>query len=444
MMSIRRLAALSFVLLAAIGAVSLPVWSQSSSLGHGLSAAAEARGGAQVADQGSPIDAIESNPAGLTGIHVPVLEGGAIGVFGSGSFQNSANTNGRMSGVVGAMPYGAFVRPVGDHGWDVSVGFTPEILMRANWRYVDAPGTAGVSYGLQTNEDEIIAVRTSVGVAHTFGPKWSAGAVLGVVYNQNNLNAPYIFQQQPQLAGLKVLLDLGTHGYGWNGNAGVQWQPNSRLRVGLAWKSETTIHTHGDANGSASALFTALGVSADPTFHYQAQVLNKLPQAFDTGFAWRQSPRLLWQAEGDFVVWGQAFQQLPVALTGGTNAVINSVVGSSTLLDAVPLYWNNQTALHIGVESPISESTTLRAGYSFMTNPVPSSTLLPMTAAILQNSLGVGGGWTHGRLRTDLAYSLQFPASESVGKSGILSTEYDNSKVRLLLQSVTLTTRYSF
>jgi long-subunit fatty acid transport protein len=420
-----------------------PGCAQSSSLGHGLSAAAEGQGGAQVTARNSPVDAIEGNPAGLAGTEARILEGGALGVFGSGSFQNYVNTDGRLSGVVGAMPYGALVTPIGQHGWSLAAGFTPEILMRANWRYLDAPGTAGVSYGLQTNEDQIVAVRTSVGVARRFSDRWSAVAVLGVVYNSNELNAPYIFQQQPQLAGLKVLLHLQTHGYGWNGNAGAQWQPNSRLRIGLAWKSETTIHTHGDASGTASTLFNALGISADPTFAYQVHVLNKLPQAFDAGLTWH-TRRMVWQAEGDFVVWGQAFQQLPIALTQGTNATINSVVGSNAANDAVPLHWNNQTALHVGFEAPAGEAWTVRAGYSFMTNPVPASTLLPMTAAILQHTLGAGGGWTRGRFHTDLAYQLQFPATESVGHSGILAGEYDNSRVRLTLQSVIASTKYSF
>jgi hypothetical protein len=47
------------------------------------------------------------------------------------------------------------------------------------------------------------------------------GVTLGVVYNRNDLHAPYIFQQQSSLAGLKVLLNLTTRGYGWNGGAGV-------------------------------------------------------------------------------------------------------------------------------------------------------------------------------------------------------------------------------
>jgi long-subunit fatty acid transport protein len=417
---------------------------QASSFNNGLTAAAEARGATLAAEQGDPIDAVEGNPAGLAGVRTRTLEGAVIGVFGSGSFQNSANTDGRMSGTVGAMPYGAYAMPLGGSPWVVSAAFTPEILMRANWRYVDAPGTAGVTYGLQTNETQIIAVRTSLGIARTFGSKWSAGAVLGFIYNTNNLNAPYIFQQQPALAGLKVLLDLQTHGVGWNGNAGVQWQPSSRVRAGVAWKSGTTIHTNGTANGTASALFTALGITADPTFHYQAAVLNHLPQGFDAGISIKSGKHLTWQGQGDFTAWGQAFQQLPVALTGGTNATINSVAGSNAMQDAVPLHWNNQVGLHVGAELPTGEHWTLRAGYSYLTNPVPSATLLPLTASIMRSAIATGAGWTRGRLRLDAAYQAQLPSSEPVGKSAILAGEYSNSRVSLMLQSVTCTARFSF
>ena len=436
--------ALRAAVLCALACGATAIGAQATSFGNGYSAAGQSRGGALATQQGDPIDAVEGNPAGLAGVKTRILEATGIGVFGSGSFQNSANTNGRMGGVVGAIPFGAFVTPLGASKWSASAAFTPEILMRANWRYVDAPGTAGVTYGLQTNETQIIAVRSSVGLARSFGTKLSIGAVLGLVYNTNNLNAPYIFQQQPQLAGLKVFLDLKTHGYGWNGNAGVQFQPNSRVRIGVAWKSGTTIHTTGTADGSASALFAALSITQDPTFHYLAQVENHLPQAFDAGFSLRANHHMIWQAQGDFTAWAQAFQQLPVTLTGGTNAVINSVAGSSTLHDAVPLHWNNQGAVHVGVDSPLGENWVLRAGYSYMSNPVPSSTLLPLTAAIMRNSIATGAGWSHGRLRLDSAYQAQLPSSESVGQSSILAGEYSNSKTRIFLQSVTATARFSF
>jgi long-subunit fatty acid transport protein len=141
---------------------------------------------------------------------------------------------------------------------------------------------------------------------------------------------------------------------------------------------------------------------------------------------------------------GQAFQQLPVTLTGGTNAVINSVVGSNAMQDAVPLHWNNQVGIHVGVDSPVGENWVLRAGYGYMTNPVPSATLLPLTASIMRNSIGTGAGWTHGHMRLDAAYQALLPSSESVGTSSILAGEYSNSTVRIFLQSVTATARFNF
>jgi long-subunit fatty acid transport protein len=342
------------------------------------------------------------------------------------------------------MPYAAFAAPLWHGPWVASAAFTPELLMRANWQYVDAPGTAGASYGLQTNEDQIIALRSSAGLARSLGTKWMAGVTLGLIYNTNNLNAPYIFQQQTHLAGLKVLLHLNAAGVGWNGSAGVGWKPSSSLSVGLAWKSGTSIRTTGSASGTASAQFAALGIAADPTFQYHAQVETHLPQAFDAAVTWKQSQRLTWSAEFDFAAWGQAFQQLPVTLTGGTNATINSVAGSTTLQDGVPLHWNNQEVVRLGVESPVAEHWMLRGGYSYMTNPVPAATLLPLTAAIMQQSVALGTGWTRGHWRVDAAYQMHLPASESVGKSSLLAGEYDNSRVRLMLQSVTISAQRRF
>jgi hypothetical protein len=416
----------------------------SASLGNGLSAAAIARGGSNVSERGGALDAVEGNPAAFAGISNRALDLSVVGVVAGGSFSTATNNNAKLTGVAGALPYGAFVTPIGKSKWAAAAGVTPEILMRANWHYNDAPGTAGVTYGYQQQETQIIAVRSSLGVARTFGSKWSAGATLGIVYNQNDLHAPYIFQQQPQLAGLKVLLNLTTRGYGWNGGAGVQWQPNTRLHTGLAWKSGTTIRTQGDETGSASALFNALTITADPNYSYHAQVMNHLPQAFDAGLSWQMNNHLRWNVQGDFTAWGQAFQQLPVTLSNGSNATINSVVGSNTFNDAVPLHWSTQGTFHTGVEMPMTESVTLRGGYSYATNPVPSSTLIPLTAAIMQNSLATGAGFHHGRWTYDAAYQAQLPATQYVATSGLKAGEYNNSQIKVWTQSITLTARLKF
>ena len=62
-----------------------------------------------------------------------------------------------------------------------------------------------------------------------------------------------------------------------------------------------------------------------------------------------------------------------------------------------------------------------------------------MTAAILQNTIGTGVGYSRGRYKVDLAYQVQLPATESVGHSSLKSGEYDNSRVEVAVHSVTLT-----
>lgn len=410
----------------------------SAALGNGLSAEATARGGAIVATSGRPLDAVQGNPAGLAGLQTPALDISFLGMVAGGSFHNVANPDAQLSGRAAALPYGAFATPLGHSPWTLAAAFTPDVLMRANWHYTDAPGTAGVTYGYQRQETQIIAVRSSISAARSLGPHLAAGVTLGVSYNQNELHAPYIFQQQPALQGLKVLLNLTTRGYGWNGAAGVQWQPTPRLRAGLAWKSGTTIHTTGTATGSASALFTALNITADPTYRYHAAVLNHLPQAFGAGLSWQTPNHLTLDAEGDLIAWGQAFEQLPVSLSGGTNATINSVVGSTAFHDTVPLKWSNQGAFHGGVTIPVREAVALRAGYAYTSDPVPSSTLTPLTAAIMQHAVATGASFAHGRWQYAAAYQAQLPATQTVAISSLLAGEYSNSLVRVWTQSVVL------
>ena len=89
----------------------------------------------------------------------------------------------------------------------------PELMSVSDWHYVDAPGTLGVTYGMQEQKSAILAGRAAAGFGVRLGKKLSIGATVGADYNSNTLHAPYIFQSQPVLMGLKTLLDLHTNGY---------------------------------------------------------------------------------------------------------------------------------------------------------------------------------------------------------------------------------------
>ena len=122
-----------------------------------------------------------------------------------------------MSQTPGVLPYGAFGMPIRHSRFSFGVGFVPDLMSVSDWHYVDAPGIAGASYGLQEQKSAILAGRAMAGLGVVVNPKLSIGVTVGADYNSNTLDAPYIFQQQPVLQGLKTLLDLHTTGMAGTG-----------------------------------------------------------------------------------------------------------------------------------------------------------------------------------------------------------------------------------
>ena len=401
-------------------------------------------GGVYVASSTNVIDALAANPAGLSVLRGGNVELVADTVFARGSFTNSVNNNAPLGTDPGVVPYGAFGMPIGHSKFSFGVGAMPELLSNADWRYVDAPGTAGATYGLQEQKSAIEAVRFAGGLSYAVNSRLSIGATVGAVYNTNTYDAPYIFQSQPQLAGLKTLLDMHTNGVGWNGSVGVLAQASRTLQVGLAWKSRTVINTTGNASGDAYAQFAALGVNAPSTFTYAAHVQNVLPQSVLANVAWQATPRWMLAFQTDWINWQNSFVTLPVSMTGGTNAVINSIVGGNSFQDGIPLHWKDQYGFHVGVERRLLESTVLRFGFAHANSPVPDSTMTPLDAAILTNEISAGLGYTHGRSRFDLSYGFRPESTQSVGQSAILAGEYSNSSVSVGTQSVALGYSYHF
>jgi long-chain fatty acid transport protein len=436
----------STVAVITIGAAQKTFAQAGGALDSALSSRAISLGGTTTASSASPLEAMQGNPATLTELRGRSVDISATSLFATGSFRNSVSNDGSIVTSAGTLPYGAFSMPLGSGRWHIGFASAPELLMYSNWKYIDPPGGLGgnVSYGLQQNKSGILVLRSSAGVGYVVNRKLSIGGTFGALYNSNTLHSPYIFQEQATLAGAKTLLDLHTSGIGWNGTFGALITPSSKLKVGFAYKMSTTIRSHGNANGNVGAQWAALGAPFRPDFHYNAEVDNNFPQAFSGGVSWQVHPRARLNLQSSFINWGNSFKSLPVKLSNGNNDDINTLVGGNSLQDAVPLHWRNQGTFGAGVESPVGEHFAFRGGYSYATNPVPSGTLTPMTAAILQHTIGTGVGYSRGRYAVDLAYALQLPSSSEVGLSSLRSGEYNNSKVEVAVHSVTLTNRFSF
>ena len=423
---------------------SLPVAADGAGLFRdGQSARTMALGGAATAGDGAPIDALAANPAAL-GPNSPVLQLGLAAGFAHESFTNRANDHAQMNDS-GLLPGAAFSLPLGR--LTIGLGVIPDATLRADWRYRDTPGGLdGVtSLGTRTHKSEIILFRTAFATSWTIGDRLSIGASAGFLYNRNRLEAPYTIQSQPSLAGAKTRLDLETEGTGWNAQFGVMWKPIPSLKIGSSYTLASRVKSNGRAFSDARVQLRNLGLGAlDGQATFDAEVTNEFPQIASAGFAWQSTPRLLLIGQVDWINWADAFDTLEVRLRHTTNESYRLLLGGSNLDDDIPLNWRDQWVWRIGAEFAVTDHWTLRAGYSYANNPVPSGTLTPLTAVIMEHTVGAGVGWRAGRYGIDLAYQWQLPNKEHIGRSDLRSGEYSGSDIEAGVQWIGLTTTIAF
>jgi len=399
-------------------------------------------GGADVAYAVDPLGAMGANPAGLGFLTGPELDLGAVGAVTIGRFTKTTNSDGHLSNTPNGFPETAFAMPLGKSPVTFGISFVPDSVLSADWSYNDPPSSGGTSYGFQQDKSEILVFRSAAGLGVSLGDHWSIGGSIGLLYNENTLKTPYIFQSGP-LTGAKTLLDLNTSGFGVDGQVGVLFKANDKLQFGLAYKTSSRVDSRGDASGNVGAQFGSPGNPAY-NFHYDAQVINHFPQMVTAGASWKFHPKWRLALQLDWINWGGAFSQLPVNLSNGNNAAINGAVGTNSLQDGVPLNWKDEFVYRGGLEYDLNDNWVLRGGYAHGNSPVPDSTLTPLTAVIMENTLTAGVGWHRGRYNVDLAYQWDLPAQRNVGTSGLQAGEYSNSSTQVGIHWLALTAGMKF
>ncbi len=391
-----------------------------------------------------PTDALASNPSLLTSIGRPYFEISGMGVLAGGQYRNSTPYIGSLESNAGLAGSAGFGMHIPHSRLSIGLGVFPVSLLTDRWKFQDPPGTAGASYGIQSSKSAFLAIQSSFGFGLQVSRWLSLGAAFGAVDNLNTLETPYIFQTNPTLAGLKTLLNLHTNGIGYNGTFGLTAQPVRQLEIGITYKTQTTVRSTGTATGNAYAQFAALGLHNASGFAYNAEVDNVFPQSASVSVAWQARPRVRTYLQGDWLNWHSAFVQLPVHLTNGNNALLNSLLNSTSLDDSVPLHWRNQLTIRTGVEVSMGESFKIQGAYSHGNSPVTSATLTPLTAAIMSDALSGGIAFEKSRYRLQLAYQTNLPASANVAASSLLAGEYSNTRTSLWLQTIALTTGIRF
>ncbi|MGC3988560.1 MAG: outer membrane protein transport protein [Chthoniobacteraceae bacterium] len=410
----------------------------------GVDARSMSLGGITVADAYNPLSALYGNPGALSELQKTELTLSGTGALLHGEFSNHANRDSTLNtqGVLGSA---ALAVPVGPFRF--ALGFNPDMALKAGWRYHDTPGGAdgATTYGLRGHDSEISLLRTQFGASWQIIPQLSVGAGIGLLYNQNRLNAPYVFQQQPVLRTVKTLLDLNTEGYGYNFQVGVEFKPVKPVHIGVSYTSGSRIESSGHASGNANVQLRNLGLGAARSdFDYDAKVTNNFPQQVAAGVAVDVTSKLRVLVEEDWINWADSFDRLEVKLRNGSNADLNGLVGSSGMNDYVPLRWRDQYVTRLGAEYAVNDNWTVRAGYSYANNPVPDNTVTPLTAAIMEHTVSAGVGYRKDWFGVDLAYQWMLPATVHTGTSILASGEYSNSNLTVSAQTLNLTVNLQF
>lgn len=412
-------------------------------LRDGAGARSEALGGAVVADPASPLDAMWTNPAGLAGLAGPALELNYFGAYADARFRNAVNGEVGLDDNDGHGLAIAWAQPIADGRGALGLSFAPEATLIGDWDYIDAPGglDGTVSYGNRRHRSEFLALRGALGGAWRINERISVGGSVGLVYEEINLQVPYIFQRAPGLAGFKTLLDLQTDGLAWNGELGLTVRLCDGLDLGLRYRSSTSLESEGRASGDAYAQLAAAGLVLPRTsFGYDATVSLSLPEIYSGGLAWRPDPRWLFLLQVDWIPWGEHFDGMTVELRNGDNPGL----GADDVIDRVPLSWQDRFSYRLGIEHRWDDCWTLRGGYVFSPAVISTAYVTPLNAAITEQSLSAGLGYRRGSWSWDLAYRYALPNEETIGRSGYRAGEYSDSSVELQTHWWSLSTTYHF
>ena len=421
-----------------------------SAIGAGLqSNAADARGlgmgGATNVTDSSPLPGAISNPASTAWLEKSALSlSGRLGIVRGRFTDRDGNSSSLRD--EGFAPDGALALRLNDK-FTLNLGATTDASTRADWRYRDVPGGAdgGTSYGVRGHYSELVTSRLTAGLAWQPTETLSFGANVSAVYNRNRLAAPFIFQNQATLRTVKTLLNLETEGWGTLFQFGAQWRPSDKVTVGLAYRAESRVETHGTARGNADVQLQRLGLGgARPDFEYDAQVDNTFPQTATIGLEWKATDRLTVATSLEWVDWSRTFDTLVVNLRDGNNADLNGLTGGENIHDEIPLKWRDQWIVRLGMEYALTDSWLVRAGYAWSRSPVPDETLTPLTALLPEHTVSAGVGWKKGDWRWDLGWEWQIPRSVSVGDNILAAGEYQNATTKVGLHWIGLTGTWQF
>jgi long-chain fatty acid transport protein len=200
--------------------------------------------------------------------------------------------------------------------------------------------------------------------------------------------------------------------------------------VGMIIQQHPTM-TPQEAEQHAITQFSQMGIdlSKGISDKYDAQAKFGLPQSLSAGVFFSPVKKLRLALDGEWINWKNAFDEMDISLTKGTNANISKMIGvEGSIRMAFPMYWRNTVVIKTGAEYDLCKRIILRTGYAYGSNPVPSTTLFPVFPAVVTDHFTAGISVKISKsLLVSGAYEYAFENKGKATSNSLIANEYNNS-----------------
>lgn len=403
----------------------------------GYNAETAGRAGVSVVGSNTLLGSMSNNPASMgklrqLGVEVNI----SVGSFNA-DFTDKESESHRSRISEGGLPAFAVAwRPEKTPRLTLGLAVTPDIALQTKYDYTDpAGGLAGVSYGRQRHSTLFAAISANLNASYRVTDRLHVGASAGLIYNRNELRAPYIFQDQAPgiLPGFKALLDLQVQGIGYNTKIGFLYQLTDSVELGFSHRPKSVIHSDGYTRGNARAQLDQLGVANfNPELGFETAIDTRIPEVNTLGIAWQVDERTKLLFQGQWIENASAWDRLNIELSEGINADLNGLLGADGFTESTPLDWKDQFVFSLAASFPLGKELNGNLGISHTSSPVPADRLTPLTAAVSERVLAAGiSGIPAGGARLDLSYQYVADKNVRIDNSRLLGGEYSNTRFSL-------------
>jgi long-subunit fatty acid transport protein len=189
--------------------------------------------------------------------------------------------------------------------------------------------------------------------------------------------------------------------------------------------------TPGEAQQLAMQMFSQMGIDLTKGAKdvYDAKAKFGLPQSIAAGLSFAPGKKIRLSLDGEWINWKNAFDQMDISLSGGTNPNIDRMMGTKgTIAMPFPMYWKNTVVIRTGAEYDLSKIFTLRGGYVYGSNPVPESTVFPVFPAVVVHHVTAGASVHLSKAFVlNAAYEHAFRNDVNASANSYVGNEYNNS-----------------